>query len=64
MNQVIEAFKKQFAELAPYFDERTKRLYAASVAKQIGYGGIKQASKLTKISEETVAKGIEELGDP
>ena len=64
MNQVIAAFKKQFEELSPYFDERTKRLYAASVAKQIGHGGIKQASILTQISEDTVASGVEELGDP
>lgn len=64
MDKVIAAFKKQFDELSPYLNERMKRLYAASIAKQLGHGGIKQAAKLTQLCEETVADGIKELGDP
>lgn len=64
VDQVLEAFERQFETLAPFLDERIKRLYAASMAKELGHGGIAQISKLTKISQETIAKGIKELGDP
>ncbi len=64
MNQVFEAFKKHFEALEPFLDERTKRLCAASMAKELGHGGINQISQITKISKETVAKGIKELSDP
>lgn len=64
MDQVLEAFARQFEELEPFLDERIKRLYAASMAKELGHGGVSKISKLTKISQETIAKGIKELGDP
>lgn len=64
MDQVIEAFKRQFEALAPFLDERIKRLYAASMAKELGHGGIIQISKITKLSQETIAKGVKELSDP
>lgn len=64
MKQVLEAFKRHFEVLEPFLDERTKRLCAASMAKELGYGGIKEVAEITKISQETVAKGLKELGDP
>jgi hypothetical protein len=64
VDQLLEAFGRQFEALAPFLDERIKRLYAASMAKELGHGGINQISELTKISQETIAKGIKELGDP
>lgn len=64
MDQVLEAFKRHFKALEPFLDERTKRLCAASMAKELGHGGITQISKATELSQETVAKGIRELEDP
>jgi len=64
VDQVLEAFKRQFEQLTPFLDERMKRLYAASMAKELGHGGITQISKITNISQETIAKGIKELVDP
>ena len=64
MEQVLEAFKRQFEALEPFLDERTKRLYVGSMAKELGHGGIVQIAKMTKMSEETVSKGVKELGDP
>lgn len=64
MDKIVEAFKKQFELLEPYLDERTKRLCAAAMAKQLGHGGIIRISEITEMSEETVRKGVEELGDP
>lgn len=64
MDQIFEAFKRQFDELAPFLDERTKRLLIASMAKELGHGGIVQISTMTKVAQETIAKGIKELGDP
>ena len=34
------------------------------MAKELGYGGIKEVAEIAKISQETVAKGLKELGDP
>lgn len=64
MDQVLKAFAKQYEALEPFLDERVKRLYAASMAKELGHGGVSKISKLTKISKETIAKGIRELSDP
>ena len=64
MDQLLEVFKRQFDALAPFLNERTKRLYAGLMAKELGHGGIIQIAKITKISEKTISKGIRELGDP
>ena len=64
MNKVMQAFKKHFEVLSPYLDERTKRLYTAAIAQHFGHGGIKKASQVTQISQETTSKGLKELGDP
>lgn len=65
MSKEFEEFAKEFfEELWPYFDERLRRLSAASAAKKLGRGGISKISEITKISEETIRKGIRELEDP
>ena len=42
-------------------NERERRLYVASEALRIGYGGISHIQKLTRVSRVTIAKGINEL---
>lgn len=64
MDEILEVFKRQFKVLEPFLDERTKRLYVGSMAKELGNGGIAQVAKITKLSKVTIANGIKELGDP
>lgn len=42
-------------------NERDRRLYVASEALRIGFGGITQIQRQTGISQVTIAKGIKEL---
>lgn len=64
MDKILEAFGEQFKSMEPYLDERIRRLLVASMAKYLGSGGIIKIAKITKISEETIRKGIRELGEP
>ncbi|MCK9427953.1 MAG: hypothetical protein M0P92_04630 [Acholeplasmataceae bacterium] len=55
-------------ELDPKFNlmlfplnEKQKRIYLASEAVQIGYGGISKVSNLSGVSRVVITKGIKEL---
>jgi len=56
--------KKRFESLAPFLNERTRRLYAAAEAAAIGHGGIAQVMRATGISRPTIAAGLKELHNP
>jgi hypothetical protein len=47
--------------MLPYLDERQRRMYLATEAVSLGYGGIKALSRLTGVSENTIAAGIKEV---
>jgi len=47
--------------LGPALNERTRRLWAASEARAIGYGGIAVVERATGISRSTIERGLEEL---
>lgn len=44
-----------------HFNERQRRIYAGSLAKQYGYGGITQVHKKTGMDPHTIARGLREL---
>ncbi len=52
--EVIDIIKKKYELLAPALDERTRRLWAATEAKTIGYGGQTIVSVATGISRTTI----------
>ncbi len=56
--------KKRFKSLAPFLNERTRRLYAAAEVAAILRGGIAQVSRATGISRSTIAAGLKELDHP
>ena len=56
--------REKFVLLWPHLNERLKRLWAATEANAIGYGGISAVSRITKLSIATIKKGIGELADP
>jgi Rhodopirellula transposase DDE domain len=52
---------ERFAGVGPELNERQRRLWAASEARALGYGGIAAVSRATGISEDTVGRGLKEL---
>jgi len=55
--------RRRFRALAPALNERTRRLWAATEARAIGYGGVSAVARATGISRGVIAAGIEELKD-
>ena len=64
MNTDSALIKKRFESIAPFLNERMRRLFAAAEAAAIGRGGITQVSRATGISRITIAAGLKELADP
>src|SRR3990167_10451109 len=58
------ALKQKVALLWPHLDERARRLFAASEARQLGHGGVSTVSKACGLSRVTITKGLQELEDP
>lgn len=60
--------EKQLGErmdgLFQHLDERCRRLFAASEASRIGYGGVSLVSRACGLSRVTITKAIRELKDP
>ena len=51
----------KFVLLAPHFDERATRLWAASEAIVLGYGGTAAVVRATGIAASTISRGIADL---
>ncbi len=56
--------RKKYGRLAPFLDEKLRRLMAASEAWALGYGGIALVSRATGLSIPTIRTGLAELEDP
>lgn len=57
-------FSERFAELAPFLDERQRRIAVAIEARAMGTGGISAVSRATGVSRKAIALGLVELSDP
>ena len=53
----------RFEKLAPFLDERMRRLVAASESLAIGFGGTSQVSRQTGVSRRAMIRGIKELDE-
>ena len=60
MNQE-DVVRERYQMLAPELNERTLRIFAASEAKSLGWGGIAIVSRALEISRERITRGIKEL---
>ena len=58
---VEEKIKQDFDRMAPFLDEKTRRLYAANQALSIGRGGKTLVSKALGVSRIRINSGIKEL---
>ena len=50
--------------LAPHMSERARRLWAASQAKTLPYGGVSLVSSATGLSRTTIHAGLSEIAQP
>lgn len=55
------ALRRQYALLRPSLDERGRRLFAASQAEALGYGGIAAVARATGIAPGTIGRGVKEI---
>lgn len=56
-----DVIEKRFKTIAPFLNERQRRLFTSAEAMAIGYGGIIIVAKATGISRRTIIRGIKEL---
>jgi hypothetical protein len=57
-NQLIEKIQNKYEQLSPYLNEKTRRLWAATEAISLGWGGISWVSKATGLSRTTIQAGL------
>jgi transposase len=60
-NAMTQAIQSRFEALAPFLDERTRRLWAAVEARVIGRGGLTRVAEATGLSQTTIHAGLQEL---
>src|ERR1700736_5678603 len=60
----LRALQQKVAFLWPHLDERARRLFAASEARQLGHGGVSLVSRACGLSRGTITKGLHELKKP
>ena len=58
---VIERIRRKFQALEVVLDERSRRQWAASEARELGYGGVSAVSHATGCARDTIRLGMREL---
>ena len=58
---IIERIRRKFRTLAPVFDERSRRQWAAAEALELAWGGVTSVAAATGLSRTTIAAGMDEL---
>lgn len=59
--KIIALLREKYQDLMSIFDERSRRLCAATEAKAIGHGGQTLVAQATGLSRRTIYTGLEEL---
>ena len=57
----VEPIRERFSTVAPFLDERGRRLVAAAEAFAAGYGGIAAVAMATGMAPSTIGRGLREL---
>ena len=61
MKRDVAGIRNRIATMLPILDEYQRRIYLASEAKMLGYGGISCISRISGISRVTITCGINEI---
>ena len=56
-----ERIQRKYAVLAVHLDERARRVWAATEAEGLGYGGVSLVARTTGISRRAIHRGLREL---
>jgi hypothetical protein len=64
MQTTLEQIKIRHALLSPILAEKQYRIYLASEAKALGWGGVTQVALATSASRNTISSGLDELAKP
>jgi len=62
--QVVIQIRRKFRVLRPEMDERMRRQWAASEARELGWGGVTTVALATGLSRTTITAGLHELELP
>ncbi len=62
--EISQFLRRQYATVAPVFNEKAKRFWAGATALELGYGGITAVSRITGLAPNTVRAGIRDVQDP
>src|SRR5215471_745799 len=57
----VDPIRERFSTVAPFLDERGRRLVAAAEAFAAGYGGITAVAKATGMAPSTIGRGLKEF---
>jgi hypothetical protein len=57
----VDPIRERFSTVAPFLDERGRRLVAAAEAFAAEYGGITAVAKATGMALSTIGRGLKEL---
>jgi hypothetical protein len=57
----VATLRAKHAALSPVLTERSRRVWAATEAQAIGYGGIARVARATGIAASTIQRGLREL---
>jgi len=60
----VKALEMRITTMLPKLNEYQRRMYLATEAKAIGYGGISQVSRISGVSRQTLQEGVKELDNP
>jgi hypothetical protein len=63
-DKIDELIKQRYDMLAPFLDEKQRRLFAGAEAIAYGTGGLKSISAVLKMSPVTVSRGMKEVQNP
>ncbi len=64
MEATLQSIRNRHAALSPHLSELQLRLWAASEAEDLDWGGITRVHDATGIAESTIRRGLEELHQP
>jgi DNA-binding phage protein len=56
----LVAYHRAINRVIAELDERSRRLFAGLVARQLGHGGIQQVAEITGLSRVTIRRGLRE----
>ena len=60
----VIGIREKYKQISPYLNEQTRRIWAATEALELGYGGITAVSQATGLSHNTIRSGLAELAQP